>query len=478
MSAKDQLMKITVKNPSIDLLPDETCYYQANAKLGIPHTEYTTTTKTKPGLGVGIRVTKHFGIGIGRQKVSTKVESQTVWDKTPCMFFMLDTRFVIRMRGKDEAIPYDDVTGLKVNRDALTISTKYSEYALFMGHSDVKRFTEVYKMIGEAAKEELQSEKSLPSHDDGAIASRDKRNVSEDFAKTIFLWSLGKKANPIKKRDEYAQYLFYEFKIQNAAKYHKSMVEEGYLEPASTEEMLDTLKVPELKEIAKEYGLPTAGKKANIIATIIDGVPQEAFKSLFPVTLYVLSDAGRDFLAEHEDYITLWQHRGWQISSDEYDTAKKPGEGVYDTCLRILKKRAAINDPPYEQRVAFYNVYTILKEMDRQQEALYYLLRCLYSDVNSLTSGHLRSYRQGYISKKDFLKNAAEEIYFAPGLLKDIGDLEEYYVDTLIELVYSDNNTLQLCPKILFQEIVQAIINGDFDEEYFKQQLAAAYRKA
>ena len=47
MSAKDQLMKITVKNPSIDLLPDETCYYQANAKLGIPHTDDETRIQHK-----------------------------------------------------------------------------------------------------------------------------------------------------------------------------------------------------------------------------------------------------------------------------------------------------------------------------------------------------------------------------------------------------------------------------------------------
>lgn len=157
MSARDKLMAIIVKNPDLELLPGEVCLYQVKAKLGTPHEETVTTTKTKPGIGVGIRLTKHFGVGVGRQKVTTHTETHTVWDYEPCDFFMLDSRMVLKMRRNNSVIRYDDVTDLKVNKDALTVSTKSQDYFIFMPHKDVQRFVDVYGLLGEAAKEGIKS---------------------------------------------------------------------------------------------------------------------------------------------------------------------------------------------------------------------------------------------------------------------------------------------------------------------------------
>lgn len=484
MSVRDQLLAIIVKNPSIQLNPGEVCFYQTKAQVGTPREEIITTTKTKPGLGFGVRVTKHFGVGIGRQKVTTTTESHTVWEKEPCDFLVLDDRMVLKLKKQNVIIDYDKVTNLKVNKDALTITVGSSDCVLFMAHKDVERFINVYKLIGEAGKEGIDT-RSLISGDapsDEATrhqsAPSNQKGVPEAFAKAVFLDRIGKKANPVKKRDEYPQYLFYECNIQNASKYHKDMIQEGYLEPAPMADILATMKVPELKEILQNNGLKGTGKKTDLIAAIIENVPEKTLSALFPEKRYVLSEMGKSFLDEHADYIRLSAHQSWNISPAEYDTAKGANGRFYDVCWGIFNSRIMNVDNLTQHRNIYYNMYTLLKEEGKNQNAMEMLLRVLYYDVNSLSSGYLQGYREGYFKKKEFLEKAAQEVYFAPAIIKDIGDMEEYFSEEMIERLYSHKDALQPCSKKLFSEIVHAILDGNFDEYYYKQCIVADYRKA
>ena len=123
-------------------------------------------------------------------------------------------------------------------------------------------------------------------------------------------------------------------------------------------------------------------------------------------------------------------------------------------------------------------MYTLLKEEGNNQNAMEMLLRVLYYDVNSLSSGYLNSYRKGFIKKREFLERAAQDVYFAPGILKDIGDMEEFYSEEMIQRLYSHKGALQPCSEKLFSEIVHAILDGSFDEDYYKQRIVMDYRKA
>ena len=479
MGARDQLERIIVRNPGIDMLPDETCYYYADTKLGEPYQEYVTTTKTKPGLGVGFRITKHLGIGIGRQKVTTTTEAQTVWDKTPCEFYLLDSRIVLKTRKDESTIQYDSITDMKVNRDALTICTKYKDYYFFMPNKDVKRFMEVFALLGEVAKEEGGTTKSAGTDQISTESPNMKRGITDVFVKTIFLDSFSRGAHPIMKRDEYAKFFFYDLNIQNAAKYHKGLIEDGYFEPASLEELMDTLRMPEVRDLIKKHGLNSARKKADMIATLMENVPAKDLAALFPTKQYVLSAEGKAFLEEHDDYVRLWQHRGWQISPEEFDKLKSSGGSFSVICEQIFNQRILYQDRYYEQRAACYNLASLMKDEERFQEALTMLLRTLYYDVNGLLCGSLDAYKKGFIKKKEYLERASQEIFFAPAILKEIGDLEDYFSEDMIPEVYaSSKKLLRLCPESLFGEMVHSIIDGDFDEEYFKKRLAEEYRKA
>ena len=283
MSVKDQLLSIIVKNPNIDLIPGEVCFYQAKAQIGTPREEIVTTTKTKPGFGVGFRVTKHLGIGVGRQKVTTKTESHIVWDKEPCEFFVLDDRMVLKVKKQNVIIDYDRVTNLKVNKDALTITVGSQDCYLFMAHKDVERFISVYQLIGEAGKEGIDTRNLLsgevPSNED---YSSPKKNNSDAFAQALFLECIGRKATPVMKRDEYPRFLFYDCNIQNAPKYHKEMIQAGYLEPAPIADILAAMKLAELKGILQQNGLNATGKKAALIDSIIANIPEKTLTAMFP----------------------------------------------------------------------------------------------------------------------------------------------------------------------------------------------------
>ena len=478
MSVKDQLLSIIVENPNIDLVPGEVCFYQAKAQIGTPREEIVTTTKTKPSLGVGFRVTKHLGIGVGRQKVTTKTESHTVWDKEPCEFFVLDDRMVLKVKKQNVIIDYDRVTNLKVNKDALTITVGSQDCYLFMAHKDVERFISVYQLIGEAGKEGIDTRSLLTGEAPTNEASSPRKTNSDAFAQTLFLECIGRKATPVMKRDEYPRFLFYDCNIQNAPKYHKEMIQAGYLEPAPIADILAAMKLAELKDILQQNGLNASGKKATLIDSIIANIPEKTLTAMFPEKKYVLSDTGKAFLEEHADYVKLNAHRNWQITPAEYDAAKGVNGRFYDVCWGILNSRIARADNLVEHRNVYYNMYTLLKEEGKYQNALEMLLRVLYYDVNSLSSGYLNSYRKGFIKKREFLEKAAQDVYFAPGILKDIGDMEEFYSEEMIQRLYSHKDALQPCSEKLFGEIVHAILDGSFDEDYYKQRIVMDYRKA
>ncbi len=477
MSVREQLLSIIVNNPGFKLNPSEICFFQARAQIGTPSRQTTTTTSTKPGIGIGVKLTKHFGIGIGRQKVTTKTESQTVWDKDPCDFYVMDDCIILKKGNQNITINYESITNLKVNKDALTIICGLQNWYLFMAHKDVERFINVYKLLGDAGREGFDP-KTLYSETPNATPPPAKQVISSEYAQTVFLWCVGRKATPVMKRDEYPKYLFYDCNIQNSPKYHLEMIKSGYLVPSPMAENLASLKLSELKEILQNNGLSTSGKKADLIKSIIESVPAQALTSLFPEEKYVLSDLGKAFLDAHDDYIKLKEHQNWQISIAEYDAAKGNNKSFYDVCWGILNRRLTGIDNLTDHRNIYYSMFTLLKEEGDKKNALAMLLRVLYYDVNSLSSGYLNSYLQGYIKKKEFLDKAAQEVCFAPAIIKEIGDLEEYFSEEMINRLYAQKAVIQPCSKNLFSEMIHAIFEGSFDEALFKQRIINDYRKA
>lgn len=301
-----------------------------------------------------------------------------------------------------------------------------------------------------------------------------------DYAKTIFLWA-NQKASPVKKRDEYPSYLFYECGIQDAAKYHDKMIKDGFFIPSPVQETLSTLKVDALKEILSSHGQPVSGKKTEIIERILVNVPEEELVAYVSKDSYSLSDTGKKFLEAHNDYVLLHTHRNWGIEYNEYvdELRSCPGKSFYDVCWGIFNKRIMENGKKGDlSRNVYFNMHQLLMEEGKKQSAFEELVRVFYLDLSGYDSGSFNLLRQGIYKKSDLLSHFDTNVMIAPGIVKALGDLQDYYNKEIVERVAEWKLPFNACSPELFAETVDSIIKGTFDEVGTLKRLKQGYEKA
>lgn len=505
MGIKEEIRALIVPNPNIQLRPGEFCVFYVKGQYGTSHLQ--TTTKVKPGVGLGVvvPVSKHFGIGVGKRKVKTETSTQTVWDKQSCEFYLLDNRIVIKFKKGIYDIAIGSITNTQVYKDAIEIHCGSQKHMLFMSKSEIKRFIHLFDLLGQAQQMGInlddlgstvttgytyaqapvqapiqQAPATQPySVSYGGAQITSNRTATNDYARTIFLWAVGRKPTPIKKRDEYPRYLFDDCNIQNAPKFHKEMIEQGYLATPSPADTLSSFKVTELKEILKENGLPSTGKKDALVQSILENVPNEKLVRLVPSNQYVLSEFGKQYVDAHDDYIKLHNHRAWDISAAEYDAEKAatPNMRFNDICWRIFNRRITQTQEIREHRNIYYNMFLLTKEEGKNKTALDMLLRVLYIDVSGATNSYVDLVKRGWMTKQDFSKEVESSIFFAPSMIKDIGNLEEEFSNDMLERICTWRLPINLCPNNLYADIVFSIFRGDFDEVKYKHYLAMEYQR-
>lgn len=490
MTDIEKLKQLIVSNPAIPANSGELCFFSAKGQLGTPRQETTTTVKPGLGIGVTVPVTKHFGIGIGKHKVKTDTTTRTIWEKVACHFVVFSERMAISVNDKILDIDLSAVEDIIINKDAVTILCKSENYYVFMSSSDIKSFANMFQTIQVAYQNGIDYSALLSDVSDTDNTSYSKTDakatntlvkpVNGDYSQTAFLWSVGRKAMPIRKRDEYPSFLFYDCGIQNAPKYHQKMVDEGFLQPASAADYLSTLKVGEIKEILQKNGLVSSGKKADLIQRATEHIPMSVLQSYFPEKNYVLSDKGTTYLNEHDDYVKLRIHSSWQISVSEFDSAraKAPNAKFNDICWGIFNQQISkCGVDFYPQRNIYYNMYLLLQEEGRNADALMALLRVLYLDASGTNNPYIESYKKKWLSKLEFYERLDSELAIAPGIVKEIGNYQDVFSVEMIDKLYRWTLPIQMCPKALFEKTVRDIIDGTYDEIVFKQKMITEYKK-
>lgn len=305
-------------------------------------------------------------------------------------------------------------------------------------------------------------------------ASENHPTVNKEYALTIFLWA-HQKASPVRRKEEYARYFAYDCGINDPEAYHHYLISKGYFEQASTEEMLSTLKVDDIKRMLKENGLSTTGKKADLINRATSEIDEKTLQSRFNQPHYVLSSLGNEFLENHSDYILLHKHGSWGIDWKEYDANHYPGCSFYDTVWAILNKRV-LEDNHNFGRNEYYFMYQLLAEEKKRKRALEMLLRVLFVDLSgSCAIGSFTLYNDGYLSKKELEESFGIAIMLAPGIVHPIAEYKDVYTDSVIDRLYEQSLPIQVCEKELFRDIVESIINGSFDETIAEVKLRKAF---
>lgn len=297
-----------------------------------------------------------------------------------------------------------------------------------------------------------------------------------DYAKTIFLWA-HEKANVVRKNEEYARYFLYECGILNPSAYHVDLINKGYFEKAPTKAILDTFKVADLKQILSSIGQVSTGKKEMLIERILQNADENTLKTLYTENLYVLSESGKKFVAEHNDYVLVHKHKNWGIDWKEYDSHHRPGYSFYDTVWGIFNKRIIEDKKNFGRNIYLY-MYQLLAEEGKKKRAIEMLLRVLYIDLSGVCGMDCyRMYKDGFYTKKDLTEYFNVAIMIAPGIINPISEYKDVYTDEIIERLYEQKLPVQICDKKLFTKIVHSVLDGTYDETSIEAELKSAYDK-
>lgn len=292
------------------------------------------------------------------------------------------------------------------------------------------------------------------------------------YAKTIFLYYC-KKTKPIREEDGYPRYFSYDFNIENCTQYHKELIIEGYLQEASINDVLNTLKITELKDFLGLHNLPKTGKKSELVKRILNSISESELNDLTnSYSLYSLSNKGIDFLEKHTEYVQLFKNSSYLINIDEYEkTKKKLGKNFSfnDVVWHILNQRLLDYEVQKQYgllRNTYFEMGVLVEKEARNKQALsYYIITLLY-DVSGLNNLNLIiNYLNGLFTKKD-LKDLYIRPVFAPGLIEKIVEYKSYYENNIATDIYQKHLLdINLCSHKSFEDLVQEIIDDSFEEE-------------
>ncbi len=298
-----------------------------------------------------------------------------------------------------------------------------------------------------------------------------------DYAKTIFLWIQSKAASPVRPTNKYAKYVLYDCGIRDTVSYHKNLIQEGYFEPASVEDMLGNLKVTELKQVLSELGQTVSGKKEELVRRVASAADKETIEKFCSGEYYVLSEEGWAFLDAHYDYVRLHKHKGWGIEWREYDAHHYPGRSFHDTVWQIFNERLIRDDKLYG-RLEYLYMYELLKEEGNRKRALELLLKVIYVDFSGACGMQdYRMYYEGILTKKHLQEYFSAIIMWAPGLIDAVKEYKDVYEDAVIDVVYERILPVQICDKKMFTSFVHSMLDGTYDREKIEGKLKREYNK-
>lgn len=300
-------------------------------------------------------------------------------------------------------------------------------------------------------------------------------SYKDDYNKAIFLNVYGN-GKPLQDNSEYQKYFEFECGITNPRKYHKNLIKEGYLQTASPESSISSLKVNELKKICDAIGISKTGKKKELVDRIISSCSPDQINSFVEKQLYSLSDKGLQFLERNRDYVELHNHKNWSITLDEYIDFKNSlsfTAEFRDVAWGIFNKRILEYSKKYGLlRNNYLNMSQLSKESGNHNNELKYLLYTLFFDICG-------SELVEHLVYCDTRTDALEHYYcmaFHTRIPSEISELKAYYNETYVDEIYSSYKRLPLilCDKETFKLLIADIFDKQNDiakkyEELFKQ---------
>ena len=127
------------------------------------------------------------------------------------------------------------------------------------------------------------------------------------------------------KNNSFPGYFTYNHQLDVVAVINK-FLDDGFLETASIEFVLNKAAVGQLKEFAAQYGIKYKSPKSAFVETIINNVDKQDIQRAFSDEYYVLSAKGQALISE-------------QLSDDDFENRYAPVLKGFDEALLLVRKK-------------------------------------------------------------------------------------------------------------------------------------------
>lgn len=412
----DQLTKLIIAKPSIQLMQGEVCFYQGDAKS---YQEVPKFVQEKGKTKTSFFITPWLS-GITRKKEADKIRQETETEYFRGQLYITNMRlvFVCQVNGFNLMIP--TITKINRHKDGIRVISGNQSFDVMT--KDVQRVLYIIDLMNKA--QTVPQQPANMGSQPAPTATRSTGAVSrkDDHAIAAFIHYCEYGGKTIgKTNDEYPSYLTYRFHVNSPKTYHKKVVDAGYLEPAPAALSLQKLKVDQLKQILVANGLSEKGKKGDLVTRIVENVDVSTLKL---ETIYVPTEQGWTHLRKYGYLFTVEKYG---ITVVEYEEeVNKGGIGKEnDIIWRILNRKFnqynLSRDFGLARNELLHQAY-LLDAEERHVDALMHYILVLYYDMSGCANG-------GYIEPK-------ADLCLAPAILKAIHDRQKHYSPDMVNRCY------------------------------------------
>ncbi len=285
------------------------------------------------------------------------------------------------------------------------------------------------------------------------------------YATELVLWKYTKPDKIIISDRDVPVYYKSECQIYNIKLFIKDLVKAGYLRNATELELLETLKIIELKAILKNANISQTGNKKDLIAKIVDN---ELYAHIYDEKekYYVLSEKGKEFYEQNIEFVNLHRSQKYQITVKEYyDVRKKlpknKGYSYQDCVWNIFQKRLLEYSKTRQYYQLYYNYLNMLDltySEGKYHVAINICLKCIIFDLCGVSYyNDLENYRK-YNDKifKKYLLDDINSCYINENNFALLSNMREYYTQ---ESLIKEYETLEMNFKLCSLEVIKKIIN-------------------
>lgn len=126
---------------------------------------------------------------------------------------------------------------------------------------------------------------------------------------------------------------------RNAGPALRRLLAGGFLAIGDIRRSIRQKTVPDLKAILSERGLKVSGKKDELVQRLMDNLPGQELRELFPVGVYEITPAGERALAE---YAIIFENEDYQLGFSYYrliqEKSKHPASSDESILFRLLNE--------------------------------------------------------------------------------------------------------------------------------------------